>query len=133
MNSDTITNIYSMEDVGSLTNYIKVMTSLSVAKDSQTPLCGVVPVVVADPHPPAVRKLQSDFARVVEGTTDARFLAAAMACVRGTLAGPIILNTSNAPWVNLLVGLGDVAGEQQKANSVVEWKGALGNSRKRWG
>ena len=142
MSFETVTNNYAIEDVGALTDYIKVLSSLSVANESQRTLRGVMPVVVADPDFAAARKLQSDFAGVaavfVEGTTEAHLLAATIACVRGTLAGPIILNTSTAHWVGPDVTLGNAAasgllgggrlanlmtGKEQVAGSIVEWKG----------
>jgi hypothetical protein len=139
---ETITNTYSVEDVGSLTDCIKLLSSLSVASEWQRDSRGVMRVMVVDPDCAAVRKMESDFAGaaaiVVEGTTDAKFLAATIACVRGTLAGPIILNTSTVRWVQPLVTLGDVAAasrlgdqaantitrQEPAAISVVEWKGS---------
>ncbi len=142
MSLETITNTYSIEDVGSLTKCIKLLSSLSVANDRQRDSRGVLGVVVADRDCAVVRKLESDFAGAVavvgESTTDARFLAATIACVRGTLAGPSILNTSTAYWVQPLVSVGDAAAagrlRDQAANtmtckepaavSAVEWTGS---------
>jgi hypothetical protein len=72
-----------------------------------------------------------------------------MAHVIDALARPIILSTSNAHWVSLVVALGDVptagcqssdssspitvAGEEPVSGFGVKWKGWLETLRKRWG
>jgi hypothetical protein len=136
MNAATITNTYAIKDADALADCIKLMSLSSVAKESQSTSCGVMPVVFAGADVEAVRKLQSDLATSAE-SPDVRFYAATMTRVRGTLTGPIILNTSNANWLPPIVAVGNVTaarrvdddaassvkGEEPIAGAVVEWKG----------